>query len=103
MGSTCTNLLVDARGHVIRVAGLGVVFPLSAIGVGIDRFFHSAAQELVDPLPPSTDADTTQSSDMYASGVLVGTILNEADFFRSCSLGKFRSPRRVGLLEFILC
>ena len=66
-----TNILVDARGHA-RIAGLGVASFLSAVpGVEIDRFFHGAAPELVDPRRFGlTDAGATETSDIYAFGVL---------------------------------
>ena len=79
--SAQTNFLVDARGRV-RVAGLGVAFPLSAMSgfnSNIDRFFHGVAPELVDPPHILTDAGTTKASDMYAFGVLAWEVSSISD------------------------
>jgi len=66
-----TNILVDASGHA-RVAGLGAAsLPSSTPRVDVDRFFHGAAPELVDPGSFGlTDTGATKDSDMYAFGVL---------------------------------
>lgn len=79
-----TNILVDARGHA-RIAGLGVSFLLSAMpGVDVDRFFHGAAPELVDPQRFGlTDARTTKASDMYAFGVLAWEVSPLFSFLRT--------------------
>ena len=66
-----TNILIDSGGHA-RIAGLGAaLLPPAASGVDIDRFFHGAAPELVDPqrfrLP---NTEPTTASDVYAFGVL---------------------------------
>jgi serine/threonine protein kinase len=47
-----TDILVDHDGHA-RVAGLGVaLLPSTMPGVDIDRFFHGAAPELIEPQHP---------------------------------------------------
>ena len=58
--------------HYICIAGLGAASILSAIPTAdINRSFHSAAPELIDPerweLP---DAGATMASDVYAFGIL---------------------------------
>ena len=114
--SAQTNFLVDTCGRV-RVAGLGVAFPLSAMSgfdSNINRFFHGVAPELVDPPHTLTNAGTTKASDMYAFGVLtweVGPMFGvswtrysmKSDFLQRFSLGKFHSPTRVGLQGSVLC
>ena len=66
-----TNLLVDAGGH-IHIAGLGAAFiPSSTPAAGVDRFFHGAVPELVDPQRfQLASTGITTASDMYAFGVL---------------------------------
>ena len=112
---TQINILVDARGHA-RVAGLGSAFLLSAgPEVDIDRFFHGAAPELVDPQRfGSTDTGATKASDIYAFGVLAW----EASLTLECLMnellnivgpvlrflpGKFHSLMRVGSQGFTRC
>ena len=72
-----TNILVDPEGHA-RIAGLGAALIRAPIpGVDIDRFFHGAAPELVDPQHVgSSSPGVTKASDVYALAVLsweVGT------------------------------
>lgn len=113
--SVQTNILIDARGRA-RVAGLGVAFLRSAMpGVDIDRFFHGAAPELVDPQRFGvTDTGATKASDAYAFGVLawevglileclVDELLNGADVFLRFSPAEPRFPMRVGLQGFTRC
>ena len=66
-----TNILVDADGHA-RVLGLGAAcIPSAAPWVDVDRFFHGAAPELVDPGRfRSTNTEATTASDVYAFGIL---------------------------------
>ena len=66
-----TNILIDSGGHA-RIAGLGtVLLPSTISGVDIDRFFHGAAPELVDPQRfRLTNARPTTASDVYAFGAL---------------------------------
>jgi serine/threonine protein kinase len=102
-----TNILVDARGHA-RIAGLGAaLLPSPTPGVEVDRFFHGAAPELVDPRRfRLTDAGTTKHSDMYAFGALtweVGPILRAISYqiidvrsYRRSLLDESHSPNRVG-------
>ena len=65
------NFLVDADGGV-HIAGLGAASTLSTVsGVDIDRFFHGAAPELIDPQRfGSIDAESTKASDIYAFGII---------------------------------
>lgn len=66
-----TNILVNAEGRA-HLAGLGVASaPYAVSGVDVDRFFHGAAPELVNPRRSRlSDARATQASDVYAFGVL---------------------------------
>ena len=65
------NILVDADG-CIRIAGLGAASILPAVsGVYIDRFFHGAAPELIDPQRFGfADVESTKASDIYAFGII---------------------------------
>ena len=66
-----TNVLVDAGGRA-RIAGLGAASVQSnESGVDVDRFFHGAAPELVDPQRfRLVNTGATTASDVYAFGVL---------------------------------
>ena len=66
-----TNILIDPEGHA-RIAGLGVALISSPVpGVDIDRSFHGAAPELVDPQHVgSSNTGATKASDVYAFAVL---------------------------------
>ena len=66
-----TNILINADGHV-RVAGFGAASISSPVlRVDVDRFFHGAAPELVDPQRfRMTSAGATMATDVYAFGVL---------------------------------
>jgi len=66
-----TNVLVDSGGHAY-ITGLGAaLFPSAMPGVDIDRFFHGAAPELVDPRRfGSSNTEATKASDVYAFAVL---------------------------------
>lgn len=66
-----TNMLVDGDRHVC-VAGLGSASILPTMATpDIDRSFHGAAPELIDPERWGlTDAGATMASDVYAFGVL---------------------------------
>jgi serine/threonine protein kinase len=66
-----TDILIDHDGHA-RVAGLGVaLLPSSMPGVDIDRFFHGAAPELIEPQRlRSANTGATKASDTYAFGAL---------------------------------
>ena len=66
------NVLIDADGRV-RIAGLGAASILPAVsGVDIDRFFHGAAPELIDPQRFGfASAENTKASDVYAFGIIV--------------------------------
>ena len=109
------NILVDARGHA-RVAGLGTAFLLSAgPEVDIDRFFHGAAPELVDPQRFGlTDTGATKASDIYAFGVLalevsptfkclMSELLNGVGTVIRFLLGEFHSLTRVWSQGFTRC
>jgi hypothetical protein len=65
------NILVNADGH-IRVAGLGAASIPSAVPrVEVDRFFHGAAPELIDPQRfRLTSTGVTTATDVYVFGVL---------------------------------
>ena len=65
------NIFIDSCGRA-RIAGLGAaLLPSTMPGVDIDRFFHGAAPELVDPQRfRLTDTGATTASDVYAFGVL---------------------------------
>jgi len=102
------NILVDVGGHA-RLAGLGVAcLPPATPTVDVDRFFHGAAPELVDPRRFGlTDTGATKDSDMYAFGVLTwevgcalewinGQLLTDVGSFRRFLLGESRSLKRVG-------
>jgi len=66
-----TNVLVDADGHT-SLAGLGTAsIPSIVPGTDVDRFFHGAAPELIDPQHfQLTNTGATDASDVYAFGVL---------------------------------
>jgi hypothetical protein len=66
-----TNVLVDSDGH-IRVTGLGVTsIPSPVPRAEVDRFFHGAAPELIEPRRfRLTSAGATTATDVYAFGVL---------------------------------
>ena len=66
-----TNILIDAEGHA-RIAGLGTaLLPFNMPRVDIDRLFHGAAPELVDPQHFGTsNAGATKASDVYAFAIL---------------------------------
>ena len=65
------NVLIDDDGHV-RIAGLGAAsVPSTVSGVDIDRFFHGAAPELIDPQRFGfVDTGSTKESDIYAFGII---------------------------------
>ena len=81
----------------------------------IDRFFHGAAPELVNPQHFGlTDTGATKASDIYAFGVLawevsptleylVSKLLNGVERILRFLLGEFRSLMRVGLQGFTRC
>ena len=65
------NIIIDADGRA-RVAGFGVASVPSAVRrVDVDRFFPSAAPELIYPQCfRLTNTGATKASDIYAFGVL---------------------------------
>jgi hypothetical protein len=73
-----TNILVDADGHT-RVAGLGATsIPSTTPRVEVDRFFHGAAPELIEPRRfRLTNTGATTASDVYAFGVLAFEVSRE--------------------------
>jgi len=73
-----TNILIDPEGHA-RIAGFGVALILSSLpGVEIDRFFHGAAPELVDPQNAGwSSTGATKASDVYAFAVLSWEVSTE--------------------------
>lgn len=73
-----TNILVDPQGHA-RIAGLGVALISSPMpGVDIDRFFHGAAPELVNPQHVgSSGTGATKASDVYALAVMAWEVSME--------------------------
>ena len=66
-----TNILVNAGGHT-RIAGLGTAsIPPDLLWVDVDRFFHGAAPELIDPQRFGfVGTEITKASDIYALGVI---------------------------------
>ena len=66
-----TNVLVG--GEHAYIAGLGTASILRAmLGEDVDRSFHGAAPELIDPQRwGSTDPGATMASDVYAFAILV--------------------------------
>jgi len=69
---------VGGDGHA-RIAGLGTASILRAMpGVDVDRLFHGAAPELIDPQRwGSTDPGATTASDVYAFAVLAWEVRME--------------------------
>lgn len=65
-----TNILVGDDGRA-RIAGLGVASVPSTTTVDVDRSFHGAAPELIDPRRYGlTDTRATTASDVYAFAIL---------------------------------
>ena len=75
--------LTNPSGHA-RIAGLGVALISSLMpGVDIDRFFHGAAPELVDPKHFGwSNTGAMKASDVYAFAVLSWEVSME---FTMCS------------------
>ena len=105
---------MDVDGHA-RIAGLGAASIPSAIpAVDVDRSFHGAAPELIDPQRWGlADTGATTASDVYAFAVLAWEVrielvasfdspLNEI-FMLRFSLGDLRFPTRALLRGFIQC
>lgn len=71
-------------GHV-RFAGLGTASILRAMpGVDVDRSFHGAAPELIDPQRwGSMDPGATMASDVYAFAILAWEVRMEFVVFPS--------------------
>ena len=67
-----TNILIDTGGRAY-IAGLGAAsIPPVVLGADIDRFFHGAAPELIDPQRFGfVGTESTKASDIYAFGVIV--------------------------------
>jgi hypothetical protein len=108
-----TNILVDADGRA-RVAGLGVAsISYTVPVVDVDRFFHGAAPELVDPQRfGSTNTGATTASDVYAFGVVAWEVgrrhVNLSGYVLKRNWTRFlldelRSPTRATLQGFIQC
>ena len=106
---------MDGDGH-IRIAGLGAASVLSIMPtVNIDRSFHGAAPELIDPQRWGlTDTGATMASDVYAFSVLAWEVrmelvvpfdnpLNETGFVLRFSPGDLRCPMRALFQGFIQC
>ena len=107
-----TNVLVGG-GHA-RIAGLGMASILRAMpGVNVDRSFHGAAPELIDPQRwGSTNPGATMASDVYAFAILAWQVrmefvaspnrpLNGTVFEVRFSLGDLHSPTRALSRRFI--
>lgn len=99
-----TNILVNAGGHT-RIAGLGAAsIPPNLLWVDVDRFFHGAAPELIDPQRFGIiGTEVTKASDIYAFGVIAwevsrlhvtscGRNTDRDEIILRFSLGEFRSP-----------
>jgi hypothetical protein len=74
-----TNVLIDGGGHA-RIAGLGTASILQAMPgpVDVDRSFHGAAPELIDPQRwGPTDPGATMASDVYAFAILAWEVRME--------------------------
>jgi hypothetical protein len=73
-----TNILIDTEGRT-RVAGFGVASSPSTVPqVEIDRFFHGAAPELIEPQRfRSTGAGATTASDVFAFGAVALEVSKE--------------------------
>lgn len=69
---------MSGSGHA-RIAGLGTASILQAMpGVDVDRSFHGAAPELIDPQRWGfTDAGATIASDVYAFAILAWEVRME--------------------------
>ena len=77
--SVQTNILVDADGRTC-VAGLGAAsIPSAASHAEVDRFFHGAAPELIEPQRfRLTNTGATAATDVYAFGVLAWEVSGRA-------------------------
>ena len=109
------NVLVDGCGHA-RIAGLGTASILRAMpGMDVDRSFHGAAPELIDPQRWGfTDPGVTMASDVYAFAILAWEVrmefvaslnrpLNVMVFAVRFSLEGLHSPTRALSRGFIQC
>ena len=70
----------DGRAYI---AGLGAAStPSTVLAVDVDRSFHGAAPELIDPQRfRLTDSGATMASDVYAFGVLAWEV--SCEFMKS--------------------
>lgn len=78
----------------VRIAGLGTAsIPSTASAMDVDRSFHGAAPELIDPQRfRLTDSGATMASDVYAFGVLAWEV--SCEFVKS--LGYFSDEMGPG-------
>jgi len=110
-----TNVLVGGGGHAY-IAGLGTASIIRAMpGEDLDRSFHGAAPELIDPQRlGSTNPGTTMASDVYAFAILAWEVrmefvasrsqpLNGTIFAVRFSLDDPHSPTRALSRGFIQC
>jgi len=110
-----TNILVNAGGH-IRIAGLGSAsIPPTSPWVDVDRSFHGAAPELIDPQRFGfVGAEVTKASDIYAFGVIAwevsrthvntsGRNTDRDGIILRYSLDEFSSPIETRLQGCIRC
>lgn len=79
--SVQSNVLVDVGGH-IRIAGFGAAsIPSTMRGVDVDRFFHGAAPELIDPQSfGSIYTEITKASDTFAFGAIAWEVSRMHEF-----------------------